>query len=818
MPDIYWLIAAQRRFLEAMDSGRPPCEIRQRYQGVCRKLAATFSNAASVIVRQRLSGYSVRADLHILLVEVVWRCDALHAPPDGAIDEGQSPASGGDTICIGLPDFCLGELGVTTQTTAHVVKLADDLQLLARELEAWESCRPVGMTHDSVLMRLRSGVERFNQATGPVSIVYEDANHVIGTGLVMPLEEVILDACVWGTPTVESIEILLKCLFERLGGDLYSRSRIKPRAQDNLTALCEWKHLRTWLDDWKDTIWLGPEPQLDRHRIRREVFGFLTPEPQSFLDPVDYLRSVVACPEYCPVLLWGCSDGDLHGRNVLVSVLDDDVSLPAVYDFADMGLDNLVGWDFVKLETELKVRALPMIFSGPEPEYIHQVGRFECYLAQRTQAMHDQRGETEEQTQAKDFAGPERAQRLARILLTIRSEARRHLGVLRHRDRQWLEEYYFLLACYGTCAGRFPSYQGLRRQIAAAYISAAAAARLLSRPWNQLEARIREAAAEAERILRAAESDPDPDPELDPDLGPDRDPGVCKPVPPLPTFDRTTRRLTGAPCEMSHHGRLAFARVWARSCNASFIKDAVSILKQLRVEFPHVLEIEEELALAYLELDRSKDAELLLYEVALRYGQLSEEMLCRFGRVWKDKGNKVRVEDRAGAGRLFELGLEWYRQAYARRKDYYPGINLATLHFVLGQKEQARKTTEAVLSKLEAEHHRDELVWVWATQAEAQLLLASYPPGSKTLELCREAENLYRQAVDDCPEHAVQTMRRQAELIAAYAIPEIQQYWTKARLEDVFKPPALRNQPAKNPERQPPHTSSAKPPGDPPEA
>jgi hypothetical protein len=508
-------------------------------------------------------------------------------------------------------------------------------------------------------------------------------------------------------------------------------------------------------------------------------------------------------------LLWGCSHGDLHGRNVLVSILDDDVSLPALFDYEKMGTKNLVGWDFVKLETELKVRALPLIFTGPEPGFIHEVGRFEDYLARRTQAMHDQREETEVQ-KAQDYRGPESARRLARILLTIRREARRHLGLLRHRGRQWLEEYYFLLACYGVCAGRFESYQGLRRQIAGAYISAAAAARLLSRPCNQLEARIREATAEAERFRKSADSGPIP--ESEPGCG------VHEPKPPGPTYVPETQTLEKAPCEMSHHARLAFARDWARCRNSHFITAAASILKQLRCEFPHVLEIEEELALAYLELDQFKDAEILHYEVALRYGQLSEEMLCRFGRIWKDKGNKVRVEDRSGAGRLFELGLEWYRQAHALRDNYYPGINVATLQFVLGRKELARKTVEAVRRDLEREQHRDELVWVWATQAEAQLLLASDPPDSRALELCEESEDLYRQAVDDCPEHALETMRRQSELILAYAIPEVQAYWTKAKLDDVFKPPALRNQPTRDPEQGPSYLSPARhPPTDLPE-
>ena len=174
------------------------------------------------------------------------------------------------------------------------------------------------------------------------------------------------------------------------------------------------------------------------------------------IDPVDYLRSVEQCPQFCPLLLWGCADGDLHGRNVLVTAVSDEVALPAAFDYADMGLDNLVGWDFVKLETELKVRALPRLHAhvGTWPEYHEAVLRFECHLAAATLAMHD------EQEMPRTNLGSHGLQRLAEILLTIRQQARRHLGIQRLRDRQWLEEYYFLLACYGVYASRFDTYSG----------------------------------------------------------------------------------------------------------------------------------------------------------------------------------------------------------------------------------------------------------------------------------------------------------------------------------------------------------------------
>src|SRR5438477_13175039 len=93
MPDIYWLIAAQRRLQEAM----PPAMTQRRYaavfQGVCRRLAATFPEAAAVVVRDRLRGYRNHSDRHILIVEVLHRTRSIEAIPAGR-PGGEGPHQG----------------------------------------------------------------------------------------------------------------------------------------------------------------------------------------------------------------------------------------------------------------------------------------------------------------------------------------------------------------------------------------------------------------------------------------------------------------------------------------------------------------------------------------------------------------------------------------------------------------------------------------------------------------------------------------------------------------------------------------------------
>ena len=56
--------------------------------------------------------------------------------------------------------------------------------------------------------------------------------------------------------------------------------------------------------------------------------------------------------------------GDLHGRNILVGIVRDQAMWPTVFDYEDMCPCNLIGWDFVKLETELKIRAYVDVFGG----------------------------------------------------------------------------------------------------------------------------------------------------------------------------------------------------------------------------------------------------------------------------------------------------------------------------------------------------------------------------------------------------------------------------------------------------------------------
>ncbi len=155
-----------------------------------------------------------------------------------------------------------------------------------------------------------------------------------------------------------------------------------------------------------------------------------------------------------------------------MGIIRDQAMWPTVFDYEDMGPGNLLGWDFVKLETELKIRSYLELFGGGVPaRFIHQVQPFEIDLSRVTEECHHNRSWSE----VGDPVSPQ--ERLRAILLMIRRMAASILGTNHGRPNDWLEEYYFLLACYGVFTGRFENLQP-RERIGALLSAGVATARL----------------------------------------------------------------------------------------------------------------------------------------------------------------------------------------------------------------------------------------------------------------------------------------------------------------------------------------------------
>jgi len=353
----------------------------------------------------------------------------------------------------------------------YVVKLGPE-EKLAKELEGWRDCRPAGLRHDLVLMTVQ---ERRLSPDGPIAgLVYTDAQQLIGVDETLSLETALLDAALLGVPTPASAADALFQLYERLGLLMYRASYVEDptapgyrfcldRQDKRLT-----ENLRLW--DAKS----GPAFEC---RAAASTFTDVAPFDQQFRDPVSFLRYVecagstnpAVAAQLLPRILRGHSHGDLHGRNVLVGRVGERVLWPAVFDYGDMGRDNVIGWDFVKMETEFKIRAYPNVFASTPsvPAFVPEVLAFERELFEKTETCRNSccwPGVPESATPR---------ERLAWLLLKLRQLADTHLGVNRNRSRDWLTEYYFLLVVYGLNSVRFHNLTSV--EFLGAYLSAGAA-------------------------------------------------------------------------------------------------------------------------------------------------------------------------------------------------------------------------------------------------------------------------------------------------------------------------------------------------------
>lgn len=490
-----WTIKARRQLRHSLarslcarshvpnDGGSEPAScvrlMDDKMQNLNDILAATFPDAENIVVQDLFSGFRSKEDQHVLLVEVV------------------RPNQGGP----------------------YIVKIGPVARLL-KELNGWNSCRPAGLIHDLVFLPL----ERHDQAQVGgeprlISLVYGDAQQFIGVERTVPLEEAVLQSVRFGIPTVQSIAFVLVELFERIGHLLYATSFVDDPATEDYVfripgvprGLNVWKtdslcqsvrtdtnvlvnhgvsqfldpvdYFEKWIlpyFSWEETLPKGESrihPPTERLANPVESSPPGAPDSASECGPGELSPLTLPRPgatNLVPYMLRGCAHGDLHGRNILVGLVRERALWPTVFDYEDMGPCNLLGWDFVKLETELKIRAVSAILPREEPNFLRSLRDFEIGLNEATERHHLDTS----WPIVMESADP--LDRLRTILLELRKMAAVHLGINRSRPRQWLEEYYFLLAAYGVNSANFGNLE--RRELIGAYVSAGVAAARLSWP------------------------------------------------------------------------------------------------------------------------------------------------------------------------------------------------------------------------------------------------------------------------------------------------------------------------------------------------
>ena len=135
------------------------------------------------------------------------------------------------------------------------------------------------------------------------------------------------------------------------------------------------------------------------------------------------------------------------------------------------------------------------------------------------------------------------------------------------------------------------------------------------------------------------------------------------------------------------------------------------------------------------------------------------DILSMRGRLSKDAYH--RAPQTPGAAALAKRARDEYLAAYELQRDPFPGINAATLSWLLGDRSEAHRLAQEIAARLGRASPRN--FWDVATAGEAQLLLGRFDQARESYAAA------YRSAAGDAG--SIATMRRQVALLAGM-LPE----------------------------------------------
>ncbi|MFY7877075.1 MAG: hypothetical protein ACOVQM_16595, partial [Pirellula sp.] len=410
-------------------------------------------------------------------------------------------------------------LGIEVQFTsgAHssVVKIGKTSEV-SRDYTAWQTCA----AERNVTSRLFIAPRMANVGNDRVVIVYPDVyqfylndsdlRNEVGPN---DLEAIVKSSIESDLPTSDSVERVLTQVFSEAHRCFY-RDALEPTDNSSVSYAIR-RSLRIGESD--DVLKRWNEPGFLKLRrgcdwmtsVNRMPDALNRPE---YIDPVDFLRWVLADnlggdpvkdsekPRLAPTaqsgkipkMLVGPAHGDLHGRNIIAGVVRGQAEWPAVFDFDKMDNDNIVAWDFAKLELELKCRVFHDLIDThgkrlesrrllnipekqPIPDRI-QLSPDEQRVADRIERMEimfaierlllDGTKRLSSANQAmgydQDFMQSIPAStalgRGLRIIFRIRCEAALFLGFARQgRETAWIDEYLFSLVVFGVTSLKWHS-------------------------------------------------------------------------------------------------------------------------------------------------------------------------------------------------------------------------------------------------------------------------------------------------------------------------------------------------------------------------
>lgn len=230
---------------------------------------------------------------------------------------------------------------------------------------------------------------------------------------------------------------------------------------------------------------------------------------------------------------------------------------------------------------------------------------------------------------------------------------------------------------------------------------------------------------------------------------------------------------------LTHELPLLLARRWIRSGDTALRQEAEKLLLKLADDFPLVMEIPQELCVAYLERGASEETRATLERVRPLMRTGNEEILSRWGRLFKDAGDLALADEQLeAAGRHYDAAADWYTKAFRVRQGHYPGANLATLSLLraavalrldgeqraAGARELHAQSRALAITLLNGRRQKpwpvdweDDDVWHAATLGELRLLLEEWQPAAEHYQ-----EALHQEQAQ--PFH-ISSMRQQAERI-----------------------------------------------------
>jgi len=276
----------------------------------------------------------------------------------------------------------------------------------------------------------------------------------------------------------------------------------------------------------------------------------------------------------------------------------------------------------------------------------------------------------------------------------------------------------------------------------------------------------------------------------------------------------------------SYREPLLVAWKWNRGGNRADHERAHVLLTELSRRYPHALHVWYELAFGLVRLGRRDAALGVLEHVGDEFrGLLDEDTLCLWGRCYKDAADEslargLRADQPAGeataaladADRLYAVAAARYEQAFDLGKNWFPGINLATLWLIrsglalwLGPQEaegsagrrddwggrseallrSARDLAGELLRQADGWQERlaDDRVWTRATRAEAELIRGNWAESAK----------LYREALEQPhvrPHHRDSVRRQVGRVLTGYRLLGVEPGGPFADPDALFAPPA----------------------------